>query len=86
MTCKKIEKLTKEAISKIQNTEFKTVNTDEKDNKHYLTDYSLYTKSVVLVDDKGNWKNLDKIWLHIQSDDNFKQYVIDETKAFMEKK
>lgn len=83
-TCINIERMTKEAVNLIPSTIFKAVNTDETNNKHYLTDYGLYTKSVVLVKPNGEWKNLDKIWALVSSEYNFKDYITTETKNFME--
>ncbi len=84
-TCINIERMTKEAVNSIPTTTFKAINTDETDNKHYLTDYGLYTKSVVLVKPTGEWKNLDKIWSLVRSEDDFKNYITTETNNFMEK-
>src|SRR3972149_3720459 len=46
--------------------EFKAVNTDEKGNEHFLNDYQLYTKSLVLsLVENGREvksKNLARIW------------------------
>lgn len=84
-TCRNIERMTKEAIATIPNVKFETVNTDEAENKHFLTDYGLYTKSVVLVAPDGKWKNLDQIWNFVRSEPEFKNYIITETNNFKEK-
>lgn len=85
-TCRNIERMSKEAVATIPNVKFKEINTDEPENKHYLADYGLYTKSVVLVDSTGKWKNLDKIWDLVRTEPEFKAYIIQETNTFMGKK
>lgn len=92
--CYKIETYTGEAIE----TEFaaelqsgrliwRMVNTDETANEHFLTDYKLYTKSVVLVDMRDGkqvrWKNLEKVWTHLRDKEKFQKYVRDEVRAWL---
>lgn len=78
-TCNKMEQYTKEAVATSfndnKNIVFQAVNTDTPENKHFLKDYSLYTKSVVVKDEKGNWKNLDKIWMLVRDEFAFKEYI-----------
>lgn len=86
VTCNKIEKYTKEALDENfkydKNILFKSVNTDEFANQHFLTDYELYTKSLVLVDEAGNWKNLDKIWILSGNEYELKNYIVNEVNKF----
>lgn len=82
-SCAKIEKYTKESVQGRENIEFKLINTDEPANKHFLKDYSLYTKSVVITDSKGNWKNLDKVWSLVGNEKKFKDYIRSELEDFM---
>jgi hypothetical protein len=94
-SCTKIEKYSRDAISRSFDNEikqgfltFKTVNTDLSENKHFLQDYQLYTKSLVLIAVKNNktlkWKNLDKVWQHLNNQNDFYKYVQTETKKFLE--
>ena len=91
--CIKFEDYSKEAIdsgfaAELANgtLEWRPFNTDESENKHYVNDYQLYTKSVVLskvVDGKeAEWKNLDKIWKLVASKEKFIEYVQEEIKAY----
>jgi hypothetical protein len=68
--------------------EWKVVNTDEPDNKHFVKDYQLYTKSVVIVEMKdgkpGRWKNLDKVWEYLGNKEQFSIYISNEIKQFMD--
>jgi hypothetical protein len=67
---------------------FTAVNTDLSENKHFLQDYQLYTKSLVLISLKNNkvlkWKNLDKIWQKLNNQTDFYEYVQTETRKFLE--
>lgn len=89
-TCNKMERYTKEAVAERfkdnKNVVFKSVNTDEPTNKHFLKDYSLYTKSVVLTDTQGNWKNLDKIWSLVKNEADFKAYIASGVNDFIKDK
>jgi len=93
-SCTKLEKYSRDAIAMYFDKEikqgflsFKTVNTDLSENKHFLQDYQLYTKSLVLIAVKNNktvkWKNLDKTWRHLNNKNDFYKYVQTETKKFL---
>jgi hypothetical protein len=62
--------------------EFKVINIEEKGNEHYVDDYKLYTKSLVisLVKDgkEVKFKNLEKIWEYVRNKEQFFKYVTDE--------
>ena len=68
---------------------WKPVKVDQAGNKHFIKDYNLYTKSVVIVEKNGDetvrWKNLKKVWNLLRDKDTFFDYVTGEIKAFMEK-
>ncbi|MCX5716040.1 MAG: nitrophenyl compound nitroreductase subunit ArsF family protein [Candidatus Omnitrophica bacterium] len=85
-TCHKLEQYSKEAIETnfkdalaSGKLEFKTINVDEKGNEHYVSDYQLYTKSLILslVKDgkEVKCKNLDKIWEYAGNKQRFIDYV-----------
>ena len=93
--CIKFERYSREAVaSGFQKAledgrlEFKIVNYEEPDNSHYIEDYKLYTKSIVLVEMHGNeqvrWKNLDKIWRLVGSKEEFIDYVQDEIRSYVQ--
>ena len=95
MSCMKIEAFTKEAVEKNfsekladKDLVWKMVEVDEPQNRHFIQDYQLYTKSVVLVryrDGKQvEWKNLDKVWNLLGDKVAFQDYITDEVKAFIE--
>lgn len=94
-SCTKMEKYSRDAITMYFDKEikqgvisFKTVNTDLSENKHFLQDYQLYTKSLVLIAVKNNktlkWKNLVKTWQHLNNKNDFYKYVQTETRKFLE--
>lgn len=66
---------------------FKIFNTDEKENQHFLNDYKLYTKSVVLSLVKGGrevrYDNLVKVWDCLRSKEKFQEYVRTEIEKYL---
>ncbi len=93
-TCKKLEQYSKEAIeSNFKDAlasgklTLKVVNIEDRGNEHYVNDYQLYTKSLVLSLTKDGKeirsKNLDKIWEYVGNKDRYENYVRDEVAAFM---
>ncbi|MDP8229702.1 MAG: nitrophenyl compound nitroreductase subunit ArsF family protein [Candidatus Gorgyraea atricola] len=92
--CHKIEKYTKESLDKYFVKEFdsgelvyKIINVDEKENSHFIEDYGLYTKSVVLSfirDGKElEYKNLPKVWEYLDNKDKFYKYIKKEVNGFL---
>lgn len=93
-SCRKIEAYTEEAIRfgfaealKNGTLELKVVNVEEPGNDHYVEDFQLYTRSVVVEKRSGNkqvqWKNLDQVWSLIRNKTAFMDYVQKETLALM---
>lgn len=93
-TCRKLEALSKEAISSGFAKElgsgrlaFRVVNVETPDTEHFVRDFQLVTKSLVLVEYRdGNvvrWKNLPKIWQLVRDREAFIRYVQEETRAFL---
>jgi hypothetical protein len=92
--CLKIEAYTREAIqtgfsSELKNgrVEWRVVNVDEPENRHFIQDYQLYTKSVILSDlhhgRQARWKNLDQVWNFLPDQAAFMKYVQDEVRAYV---
>jgi hypothetical protein len=93
-TCKKIEAYADEAIHtgfaqalETNALRWRVVNVEEPENRHFIEDFQLVTRSVVLAeyrDDKVvRWKNLDKVWQLVRDKDGFTSYVQDETHEFL---
>ena len=93
-TCNLMEKYSKEAIQAnfkdvlaSGKLEFKAVNVEERGNEHFVNDYQIYTKSLVLSLVKDGkqikWKNLPKIWDYARNQQKFSDYVTGEVAAFL---
>lgn len=93
-TCTKMEAYTREAIDTNFKKEiasglinFKTVNMEEKKNEHFIKDYQLYTKTVILSKTEDGkqikYKNLDKIWEYSRNKNKFLNYVKDEVSKYL---
>ena len=94
-TCHKLEDYAKEALDtyfaddlaagKIQ---WKPTNIDRPGNEHFVKDYQLITKSVVLSDVADSkevaWKNLDQIWQKVQDKNSYLEYIRDSIIKFLE--
>ena len=93
-TCYKLEQYSKEAIESgfkdelaSGRLEFKAVNVEDRGNEHFVNDYQLYTKSLVisLVENgkEAKSKNLAKIWEYVGNRQKFLEYVTGEINAFL---
>ena len=82
-----IEAYSKSALA-AGRAEFKAVNVEEKGNEHFVDDYHLDAKSIVLsmVQDGKvlKFKNLESIWEHAGNRQNFLDYLNAEVNAFLE--
>jgi len=90
-TCKTIEAYAHEIVAtafasdlKAGSLEWKTVNVDEPANQHFVRDFKLYTRSVVVVDakDPKRFKVLDRVWQLVGDKAAFQRYVEQEIRAF----
>jgi hypothetical protein len=63
------------------------VNIEEPDNEHFVEDYKLVTRSLVLTEMENGtekrWKTLDKTWQLVHDKDAFNAYVTENTRAFL---
>lgn len=92
--CRVLENYTKEAVETgfaslagEGTVEFRQVDIQQPQNKHYIEQYQLYTKSVVVsqvTDGKEtSWKNLDQVWTLLRDQNRFTAYVQNEVKALL---
>ena len=92
-SCKKIEAFTAEAVKTTYakqladgSMQWKPLNTDDAQYKHFLKDYDLYTKSVIVSQIKdgkeARWKNLEDVWELLGDPGAFQQYVTKEIEAY----
>ncbi len=93
-TCRKLEAYSNEAITlgfdgEIESGDlvWRAVNIDGEENAHFVDDFQLVTKAVVLVEYRGGrvvrWENLDKIWTLVRNKENFVDYVQTSTREFL---
>ena len=93
-TCKKIESYADEAVQSgfaealdEGVLAWRVVNVDETENKHFIQDFQLVTRSVVLAEYREGkvvrWENLDKVWQLVRSKDQFVDYIQSETREFL---
>jgi hypothetical protein len=95
-TCLKFEAYAYEALQsafpeelKSGTLEWRLVNIDELPNEHFIQDYGITTRSLVIVDVRDGkqreWKNLPRIWELVQNKPEFFKYVREETQAYLER-
>jgi len=93
-TCKALEAFSEEAISEgfpdqlaDGSLSWRVVNTDEPENKHFVTDFELVTKALVLVEYRDGevtrFEDLKLIWQLVRDKDGFLKYVRDATREFI---
>lgn len=90
-TCRTIEAYAKETVTskfasdlQARRLEWQAVNVDEPANRHFIRDFQLYTRSVVVVDAKNpkRYKVLDRVWQLVHDKPAFQSYVEQEIRAF----
>jgi hypothetical protein len=95
-TCIKIEAYSKEAIEKgfadeLKNgtLEMRVVNYENPENRHFMQDYKLVSKSLVLVNTvngkQTEWTNLKMVWQLTGRKDAFLNYVRKEVRGYLAK-
>ena len=84
-TCKTIESYTREAIESLKtahNIELVAVNVEDVTNEHFIQDYKLSNRSVVLSKIKDSkelkWRRLDKVWQLVGEKERFISYIKSE--------
>ncbi len=93
-TCRKLEAYSEEAIGKgvakeitAGQLQWQPVNTDEPGNKHFIEQFELVSKAVVLVEYRdgkiARWQNLKLIWQLVGDKDGFITYVRESTGEFL---
>jgi hypothetical protein len=93
-TCRTLEAYAEEAVSRGFADELATgrlawrvVNVDQPENRHFVRDFELVTKSVVLVEYRDGqvtrYENLKLVWQLVRDKDGFLTYVRDATREFL---
>jgi hypothetical protein len=92
--CVKIEQYSHEAIEqgfpyelKNKTLELRVVNYEQAENKHFMKDYKLVSKSLVLVNivngKQTRWTNLKMVWELTDHKDAFLNYVRKEIRGYL---
>jgi hypothetical protein len=90
-TCRTIEAYAHETVAgrfaadlEARSLEWRVINVDEPANSHFVRDFQLYTRSVVVVDakDPKRFKVLDRVWQLVRNKAAFQGYVEQEIRAF----
>ena len=93
-SCHTIEEYTKQAIEEkfkeelsSGKLELKIINYDKLENRHFIEDYQLHTKSVVfslIKDDKEvKFVNLEKVWIFLRDKDKFFGYIQSNAQSYL---
>ena len=96
MTCRAIEAQTQETLQsqfadalRTGLLEWRVVNIDVDGNEHFIKDYELTTRSVVLVELKdgkqARWSNLPRVWDLAHNPPAFSDYIATETRRYVER-
>lgn len=95
-TCTLFEKYTKETLTshfqkqlETGRLQFQIVNTDKPQNAHYIEDFQLFTKSVVVTLNQDNkiteYTNLKDIWNHVSDPQAFADYISANVRKYLER-
>lgn len=96
-SCKTIEVYTREAVEKNFTSDykgwqviFKGINVEEEPDKHFIQDYWLNSKSVVVQKFSGDkplkWGKLEKVWQLLGDKEAFIGYITEETHRLLDEK
>jgi len=92
-SCTLLEEYTRDAVMKNFPAELKSgrikfvsLNVEKDPNRHYVQDYQLSFKSVVISvrDEKRRekrWENLSKVWVYLRDRDALAKYVVERVRA-----
>ncbi len=93
-TCRTIESYTKEAINtgfaeelESGRLEWRVVNVEDAGNEHFIDDYELSTRTVVLSElsngQEVRWTKLEKVWQLVKNKDEFIDYINENTGTYL---
>jgi hypothetical protein len=95
VSCRKLESVSRQAVQngftdqlKRGDLQWRTVNVEESANEHFISDYHLFSRSLVLVRFKDGkqveYKNLMKAWELLRDDEALKKYVQSEVRSYLQ--
>ncbi len=93
-TCVRIERLTRETVEKNFGAEIasgrivlQTINLDGPGNEHFVQDYQLISKTVIVSDraqgQEVKWENLQDVWSKQKDEQAFEAYVVDAVRRHL---
>jgi len=96
-SCRTIEKLSRQAIEEgfpkeVASGEvaFRVLNTDRAENQHYVDDYEITNKTVIVSHQKNGkeaeWANRQDIWLLFEEPNEFFSYVREPVRRYLSKR
>ena len=96
ISCKTMEAYARETVKTFfaeeLNTgqvEWKSIDYDRSEDKHYKKDYKLFASSLIISNNMGgiqtDWKNLEKVWQLKRDKAAFMKYVEAEIRGFLER-
>ena len=94
-TCRTIEAYSEEAIQSEFADElasgrlaWRVVNVEEPENKHFVKDFELVSRSLVLTEYEDGevirWQNLKQVWQLVRDKEKFLDYVHTSTREFLQ--
>jgi hypothetical protein len=92
VSCRRIESMTKETLTEMFAPElaegklrYDTISIDEPGNEHYIQDYQLSFKTVVVANgNSGSWQKLDEVWQLMGDAAKFKAFVASAVRKQLE--
>jgi len=93
-TCFKLEKYSYKVLDKYFAKEMKSgkvvwasINVDKDKNEHYVDEFNLYNKSLIIMKYENGklkeWKNLEKIWELVGEQSKYLKYVRKEIEKYL---
>ena len=87
--CNSIERLTRAALkpdTDAGTVEIRSINVDDPAHAHFVTDFALAVRTVVLAEEVGGryprWKRLDECWSRYEEPEDFAAYLQANLQAF----
>jgi hypothetical protein len=95
VSCRKLESVSHDAVlsgfpKELQrgDLQWATVNVEQRGNEHFISDYRLFSRALVLVRFRNGhqveYKNLMKAWELLRDDEALKKYVQSEVRAYLQ--
>jgi hypothetical protein len=94
-TCRRVEAYAREAVEEAfgpeiaaGNVEFRAIDVEEPQNRHFIRDYHLVTRSVVVSEEVGGavtrWVRLDQVWALVGDRNSYLHYIQDAVHGYLE--